>query len=142
MGVNPLVKRVLKERRTGKSGESAGWNACAARGSAFENDQHRVIRQDFLRTDVDVRVGQRRDADDIGFADLLEVVRDEFVEFIVTDFDAVRMADGFDTDFFIGVFGRNFERCQRFGDEALGCRSDGHLEMAFDFRRGGRGDGI
>ena len=45
------------------------------------NHHHGVVGQYLLRADVDVRVGDRGEADDVGFADLFEEIGDEFVEF-------------------------------------------------------------
>src|SRR6185437_15538103 len=72
---------------------------------AFKNHHDRVIGQNFLRANVDMGVGQGRDADDVLFAGFLEEIGDELVKFIMADFDAVRVADGFHPHFLVAGLG-------------------------------------
>lgn len=55
-------------------------------------------------------VGQRRETHDVGFADLLQKIGDHLVKLVVPDLDAIRMADGLDLQFAVGLLGGDFER--------------------------------
>ena len=67
------------------------------------NDHYAEIGHEFLGADVEVGIAQCGDANDVGFADLAEERRDELVEFVMADFNAVSVFDRLDFDFSIGV---------------------------------------
>jgi hypothetical protein len=53
------------------------------------NHHHTEIGQKFLGADIHVGVGQRGDADNIGFSDLPQEICQHLVKFIVTDLNAL-----------------------------------------------------
>jgi len=57
-----------------------------------------------------VRVSEGIDADDLGFADPLQEIGHHFIELVVADLDAIRVADGFDLDLAVALLRRDFER--------------------------------
>src|SRR5436190_19592373 len=61
----------------------------------FVNYHDRVFGHYFLGANVDMRVGERGDADDVGFASFLKEICHEFIELVVSDLDAIGVADSF-----------------------------------------------
>src|SRR5450759_1148851 len=70
----------------------------------FVNDHHGVFGHQFLRADVEMRVTERIDADDVRLANLHQEGRHHLVELVMADLDAVRVPDGFDVDLFVPAF--------------------------------------
>src|SRR5690349_8145992 len=63
----------------------------SALASPAINHHHRVLRHQLLRADVQMRVSERADIDDVGFTNLDQEIRHHLVKFIVADFYAVRV---------------------------------------------------
>ena len=121
----------------------AGGTFSARQPSAFVNNHDAEVGHQFLRADVQMRVGERVDADDVFLSDLGEEFADDLVEVIVSQLHAVRPPDGFDPHFLFGVLGGDFKRRRRFLDQHFRRRVvHGHGEMLFLARGGGCCDGI
>ena len=107
--------------------------------------KHTEVGQQFLRPDVDVRVGNCVDADNAAFADLAEKTADSFVKVIMANFHTIDATDGLGPDLPVRFLGRNFERRWWFSDEAFaGFVTRRHFQMHFHFcgGRGGNGAGF
>src|SRR5438094_1407665 len=83
--------------------------------SAFIDDEHSEISQKLLAANINMGIGDRIEADDVGFTDFPEEIADDLVKAIVADFDAISVANGFGADLFVRVF-RDFERGERLFD--------------------------